>query len=256
MTVYLDLVMGLNFLVDFLLLMGTNRLSGFPAAPGRCALAAALGGVYSGACLLPGFSFLGNPLWRIVSLMIMLLLCFGLNRSALTRGLIFWILSMALGGMAMSFGRGEAASLALWAVVLWLMCRFAFRENPGIREYIPLQITYGEKTVSVLALHDTGNTLKDPITSEQVLVLAGEAACRLTGLTIRQLQSPLETMAARALPGLRLIPYRAVGGSGMLLGMRFQDVRIGSKRRSAIVAFAPEGLGKDQMYQALTGGVL
>ena len=48
--VYGDVVMALNFLVDFLLLMGTDRLAGFPAAAGRCALAAGLGAVYSGAC--------------------------------------------------------------------------------------------------------------------------------------------------------------------------------------------------------------
>ena len=41
MAVYLDLVMLLNFLVDYLLLLGTNRLSGSPMTPGRCALAAA-----------------------------------------------------------------------------------------------------------------------------------------------------------------------------------------------------------------------
>ena len=43
MAVYLDLVMLLNFLVDYLLLLGTNRLSGSPMTPGRCALAAVLG---------------------------------------------------------------------------------------------------------------------------------------------------------------------------------------------------------------------
>ena len=42
MEVYLDLVVILNFLVDFLLLLGTNRLSGFPLAAGRCAAAAGL----------------------------------------------------------------------------------------------------------------------------------------------------------------------------------------------------------------------
>ena len=39
--IYLDLVVILNFLVDFLLLLGTNRLSGFPASPLRAAAAAA-----------------------------------------------------------------------------------------------------------------------------------------------------------------------------------------------------------------------
>ena len=59
MEVYLDLVMGLNFLVDFLLLLGTNRLSGFPLRASRCALGALLGSVYSGACLLPASGFWG-----------------------------------------------------------------------------------------------------------------------------------------------------------------------------------------------------
>ena len=68
MKIYLDLVVILNFLVDFLLLLGTNRLSGFPASPLRAAAAAALGAVYSGVCMMPRMRFLGGLLWRIVSL--------------------------------------------------------------------------------------------------------------------------------------------------------------------------------------------
>ena len=50
MAVYLDLVMVLNFLVDFLLLLGTNRFSGFPTAPWRSALAALLGALSDAIC--------------------------------------------------------------------------------------------------------------------------------------------------------------------------------------------------------------
>ena len=82
MAVYLDLVMVLNFLVDFLLFLGTNRLSGFPAEGWRCAGASLLGAVYSGACLLPGFRFLGNLLWRCVSLGLMGILAFGWEAGA------------------------------------------------------------------------------------------------------------------------------------------------------------------------------
>jgi len=38
--------------------------------------------------------------------------------------------------------------------------------------------------------------------------------------------------------------------------MRFGDVRIGSRRQSALVAFAPDGFGRNEAYQALTGGVI
>ena len=96
MAVYLDLVMLLNFLVDYLLLLGTNRLSGSPMTPGRCALAAVLGSVYAGACLLPGFRFLGNFLWRCVSLGLMAVLAFGWSREAGKKGGPFLLLSLWL----------------------------------------------------------------------------------------------------------------------------------------------------------------
>lgn len=255
MAVYLDLVICLNFLVDFLLLLGTNRLAGFPWQSGRCALGALLGGIYSGACLLPGFRFLGNFLWRSVSLCLMAMLAFGVDASAWKRGGIFLLLSMAMGGIALSLGRGDMLSLILCGLICLLLCRISFGGQVGGREFVPLKITCEGREASLIALKDTGNTLQDPLTGEQVLIISAEAAGRLTGLTVLQLQHPLETLVSRPIPGLRLIPYRSVGNAGgFLLAKRFADVTIGGKKRSALVAFAAEGLGKGEIYQALTGG--
>lgn len=257
MEVYVDLVMGLNFLVDFLLLLGTNRLSGYPSGGKRAAAAAVLGGVYSGLCLLPGFSFLGNLLWRTVSLGCMGGIAFGLDKSALKRTGVFLLLAMALGGMALSFGRGNWSSLILAAAGVWLLCRVAFGETVGGREYVPLELNWEGKTLNLTALRDTGNTLRDPITGEQVMVLSDKAAFSLTGLTREQLEHPLETLVSRPIPGLRLIPYRAVGtAGGFLLGLRLEDAKIGHRRQSVVAAFAPEGLGWGDGYQALAGGAL
>ena len=131
-----------------------------------------------------------------------------------------------------------------------------FPETPGTVQYE--QVVFGNtgKPISVLALRDTGNTLKDPVTGESVLVISPEVACRLTGLTQEQLREPLDTMAGKVLPGLRLIPYQTINGAGMLLGMRFQNVKIGNRKVDPIVAFATEGLGRGDVYQALTGGTL
>ncbi len=256
MAVYLDLVMVLNFLVDFLLLLGTNRLSGFPAGGLRCAGASLLGAVYSGACLLPGFRFLGNLLWRCVSLCLMGSMAFGCNTAALKRIGVFLLLSMAMGGIALSLGRGDMLSLVLCAVLCLLLSLLSFGGQIGGRAYIPLKITYEGHTVSILALKDTGNTLRDPVTGEQVLVISPEVAGRLTGLTSEQLRRPLETLAVHPVPGLRLIPYRSVGNAGgLLLAKRFEDVTVGDRKQSALVAFASEGLGKGEIYQALTGGM-
>lgn len=255
MEVYLDLVMVLNFLVDFLLLLGTNRLSGFPTGGWRCAGAALLGAVYSGACLLPTFRFLGNFLWRCVSLCMMGAMAFGCDAGALKRGGIFLLLSMSMGGIALSLGRGDLLSLVLCALICLLLSLVSFGGQVGGREYVPLKIAHEGRSASLIALKDTGNTLRDPITGEPVLIISAEAAGRLTGLTAEQLQHPMETLAVRPVPGLRLIPYCAVGNAGgFLLAKRFADVTIGDRKQSALVAFAAEGLGKGEIYQALTGG--
>lgn len=255
MEVYLDLVMVLNFLVDFLLLLGTNRLAGFPAQPWRSAGAALLGAVYSGACFLPGFHFLGNLLWRGISLCLISIIAFGMNAGTWKRGGIFLLLTMAMGGIALRVGRGDMISVVLCAVVCLILSAVSFGGQAGGREYVPLQIAFGEKSASLIALKDTGNTLRDPLTGEPVLVISASVAGRLTGLTPQQLRDPLETLSSRIIPGLRLIPYHSVGNAGgFLLAKRFDDVVIGGKRKSTLVAFAAEGLGNGEIYQALTGG--
>lgn len=253
MPVYLDLLLLLNFLVDFLLLLGTNRLCGYPPGLGKAALAAGLGAVYAGACVLPGFAFLGNFLWRAVSLWVMALIAFGWSQSALRRGIVFVFLCLALGGAALGLGGGGFWGLAASAGFICVLCMVGFKGRIGTNSYVPVELAYGGKRLHLTALRDTGNTLRDPVTGASVLVIGAEAAQKLTGLTHQQLKQPIESMGA--LPGLRLVPYRAVGQEGgMLLALRVPEVKIGSWRGSSLVAFAPEGLSSEGAYQALTGG--
>ena len=249
--------MALNFTVDLLLLLGTNRLSGFPAGLSRCASAAALGAGYGGACMLPGLSFLGNSLWRMVFLTLMGIIAFGMNRSAWKRTGIFILLTMAMGGLALSMGKAEFPVLVLAGAAVWLLCRIGFGGQVGGREYIPVTVTEGASTAAVMALKDTGNTLRDPITGEQVLILGPDAAHKLLGLSDGQLKNPMQTLMENPGRGFRLVPYQAVGQpGGMLLGKRFSDVKLGQRKVSAVIAFSPEIIGNGDVYQALAGGML
>lgn len=257
MRIYVDLVAMLNFLVDFLLILGTNRLTGFPPDFGRSAVAAALGGIYGGACLLPGFSFLGNLLWRSTALCAIAVIAFGCNRSALHRSGVFVLLSMALGGIAAAMGQGSIWLLLLSAVFMWLLCRIGFRGSIGQRTYIPVTLNWEGRSMTVIALQDTGNTLHDPLTGEQVFVAGADVGIKLLGLTAHQLRHPIETVAAGAVPGMRLIPYHTVGQpGGFLLAMRFPESKIGETVKHPLVAFAPDAIAAGEMYQMLTGGVI
>ena len=253
--IYLDLVVLLNFLVDFLLILGTNRLCGYPFGVKRAALSALLGGAYAGSCLLPGFAFLGNFLWRVVCLGFMSGIAFGFAKSAVRRGIVFTLLSMAMGGVALAINHRGFWSVIASGVGVSALCVLGFRNKLGVQSFVPVELKYGEKKMCVTALRDTGNTLRDPVTGNDVLIVGADVAQKLTGLTRSQLQSPVDFLDA--IEGLRLIPYRTVGqGSGFLLALRLSEVKIGNRKGNTLVAFAPEGLHSEGAYQALTGGAL
>lgn len=254
MTAYMDGVFLLNFLVDVLLLFAATRLCGFPVKLYRVLLAGVLGGIYGASCLLPGFYFLGNVYWRMVSLGLIAATAYGISLSAARRGLIFAFLSLALGGAVMGLGKGGVVEIISAAGVITLLCFIGFRGRVGGNHYLPVELSYGDKQIRITALQDTGNTLCDPITGRQVLVVGADVAQQLTGLSPQQLRTPIETIGK--LPGLRLIPYRSIGSNSFLLAINLPKVKIGSWQGSTLVALAPDFLSPEGAYQALTGGVI
>lgn len=258
MQVYVNGVMGIHFCVSFLLLLGTDSLSGGPSPRIRLVAAALLGAVYSGVCMLPSFRFLGNILWRTVSLGLMGSIAFGWNRQVLRKYGIFLLLSLALGGIANRIPDAAAWELVASAAGLWLLCRLLrFEEGGRDAGLLPLKICNGTRSVSLMALRDTGNALRDPVTGEQILVVSRAAAVQLTGLSEEQIRHPLDTVLHHPISGLRLVPFRTIGqGNGMMLAMRFEDILMDGRRGRSVVAFAPENFGSDAGYQALAGGEL
>ena len=243
----IHMVAGLNFCVNGLLLAGTGCMTGRDTRLWRLLAAAALGAVHAAVCLHPDCRFLGAFPWRVLILTVMALLAFGLDTRAIGT---FLLVTLALGSAVREVGRGGWWQLAATiAGIFWLTNR------APRRRLIPVEITGGGSTVSIQALYDTGNELRDPVTGESVLVIGSPEAKRLTGLTKKQLAEPLKTMEQMPLPGLRLVPFRAVGAEhGLLLAMRFRRVRVGRRRGDALVAFAPQSFGTE--YQALAGGTL
>ncbi len=255
MQIYLDMVIILNFFVNFLLIMGTNRLCSSPARPTKAVFASALGGVYAGACLLPSFAFLAGAFWHLLCLGLMSGLAFGWTKNMLRRGCVFVLLNMALSGIVLLLRAHGFWTLLAAAGGIFLLCAVSFKGRIGGHSLVPVELSYGGKRICLTALQDTGNMLRDPISGREVLIVGADVARKLTGLTAEQLRKPVESMGA--IPGLRLIPYKTIGQSGgLLLALRLPQVRIGSWHGSSLVAFAPEGLNSEGEYQALTGGML
>ena len=249
MPVYLDVLVVLNFLVDLFLLLGTNRLSGHPPDIKKAIPAAVLGGLYGGACILPGFTFLASTAWRMAVLCLMAVIGFGYRRDALRRGVLFVLLSMALGGVATGLSGGGFWSIVLSAAAVCAMCLLGFRGRVGAT-YVPVEL----EGKSFTALCDTGNSLTDPITGQPVLVVSAGIGKQLLKVNQAELSDPVKGL--EKVSGARLIPYHAVGRQAVLLAKRFENVSIGKWRGSCLVAFAPDDIGQGRPYEALTGGAI
>lgn len=255
MPVYLDLVVLMDFLVDLMLLLAANHICGHRTDLKRCVVAAAVGGVYTGACLLRPFAYLGSLFWRITTLICMGICAFGLNRTAFRRTLAFVLLNLTLGGGILILNTGGFLAVVLGALVLFFLCLYGFGTKAG-RKFLPVSVTYNGITRRFFALLDTGNVLKDPISGSNVLVVSPIVAMELVGLTEQQLRDPVLTLMQSGIGGLRLIPFRSVGcNSGMLLAMEFLDVQIGREKGRRIIAFSPNNFGNTAEFQALTGGI-
>lgn len=285
MTVYVDSLFALNFCLDYLLLAGSARLSGAVLRRGRTALAAALGGIYAVGAVLPKFGFL-SALWaRAAAGALMVLIAFGPRREAVRQGVLFAGLSFGFGGLVVLltsvFGTGllvlrgtayypvDAKTLVLTAAAVylaaWLLLNRTTEHAGGL---VPVELRLGDRRVTVMALRDTGNSLRDPLTNRSVLVADWEVARSLVPRQVgRSLDAGAFGRPAELLPrlagqmpegGWRLIPYRAVGtGSGLLVAMKCDRVRIGKKTvPGALVAFSPTRVSDGGAYRALAGGAI
>ncbi|MBQ7255556.1 MAG: sigma-E processing peptidase SpoIIGA [Oscillospiraceae bacterium] len=273
MTVYGDILFTVNAVPDFLLLLLGAKLCGYPLRRWRAALAAALGGLYAVAVVLPVPLFFRSVFGRMLCFLAMAAIAYGVRPRALRPAALMILCGAALAGIVYAIVQSEvlelvtlrgesiypisARMLILLAGVFYLAAALlaAGAMRHGSREQTAIRITLGNRTVSVTALRDTGNTLSDPLTGEPVIVLAPQRGRELLGAEL-----PGEDAAAwiASHPSLkaRLVPYRAVGVQRGFLAAIPCRVKIGEKKEhTALVAVSPTPVSDGGSYEALIGGI-
>lgn len=246
MGAYVGFVMLLSFSVYFLLLMGAGKLCN--AAPGvkNTISAAAAGSFYAGLCLLPVADWVSAEPVRLVVLVLVALLSMGLQPCNVAAFVLITIVLDGITGGMENCGVWSLVAAVVCVLLIWIFSR-------GTRaDLVKMELHHNGKKLRIYAFRDTGNTLRDPISGETVLVVSPEIAEALVGLNRAQLADPIGSVTLQ--PGLRLVPYHTVGKrNGLMLAMRVSDVRVGNRSYSRIVAFAPDGFCGNGKFQALTG---
>ncbi len=269
-TVYVDLLFGVNTLINYLLLRGSAAMGGCPAGFRRLVGAACLGGLYAVATVLPGLELLQGMVFQLVCAAGMILLAFGWKRNALKQGLFFFALSFAFGGVVLLLVQavepdclflGGKAYYAVSTPALLLLAGACYGLAAVVLsgwgthtggDLVALELQLGERKTNLKALRDTGNTLRDPITGQRILVADWNVLERLLP-EVSLIRDPTEL--AMQFPELRfrLVRYEAVGSKGLLPAVRCQ-VRQGRKKGTLLVAFTKTELSAHGRFEALTGG--
>ncbi len=248
MAVYVDVLLCLNFLLDYLLLAGVQLLRKRQLRRGRLAWGALLGAGGSLSLFIPAIQ--GQPLLRLLLSAAMTAIAEGRRgwKSFLRSWLLLFVLSFLAGGVllyAMNRGRGifydsgvfyahvqpltlvAAMTMGFGAIQLY---QRLFPEREAQSLTCPAELWLLGERVSCSAFLDTGNQLREPFSGWPVVVLERS---RFPGNIPDEKQ--------------RLIPCQTIQGQSLLPAVKGQRLLLHTETPRELerfyVAFSQEKLG-------------
>ena len=247
--IYVDILFVVNFFITLLLLLLTARLTKREVKTLRLVFSSVFGGAYS-MIILADIPFYLSVISKLTSALIIVFIAFGFKRlkrfaaacliflfsSFVFLGiisgiyLIFRSPLIAVNNGAVYFDI-SARGLLLCAFISYLLSCIVIRlYNRKLEkgEVCPMKIINGGKTVSLTALTDTGNKLREPFSDSPVIVADGE-----------------KVKSVFSEKTLRLIPASTVSSSTYLMAFKPDKIIIKTKNgereiENAYVALSTE----------------
>ena len=265
--VYVDVLLVINFIIDYLLLLFCGRLSGRRIRRRRLLLGALLGAASSLVIFLPPLGFWPLTGVKLAAACAMVRLAFpGRGWAAFLRDVfVFFTVSFLLAGICLGLWLGVGMGgvlcyngvtyfdvnivtllLSVTAAYLLLGLYARVRGVPEGEGYTAV-ITYRGRSVTLSALRDSGNRLTEPFSGTPAAVAGlGRLQPRLdTGTAVAVLSGELPPEPGS---GLRPIPCQTAAGGGMLLAFRPDRLELygpegGLLVEDIYIAISPEKVG-------------
>ena len=248
MTVYVDVLVCVNFIIDYFLLGITAKIIKAPCSFTRQIISALVGGVCSVVILLPVLNVFVSLLSLLLTSALIVLVAFGkAGWKVFLRSLACFylasflfsgamnVLSKLIDSKALSVRNGivyynlSATFLVGFSVVTYILitviCRFVKRNNPPTCK---LEISQGNVQLNVTALVDSGNRLQEPFSEKWVMLLDANYEKHFSDIKAPK----------------RIIPYSTVAGDGVLYGFYPERISLqpSGEKLDMYVAFSPKPL--------------
>ncbi len=273
MTIYADVIFIINSISAYVMLYILGKvISNFRIRKKLVLTSSLLGGLTATVIFC-----IEMPLWiayilRIISIFIMIFTAFFETKRQILKQIVYFVLMTGIMMFSMiflasvfqnTFGIVMKAgilyfdiSVKVFAVAFvgaYLAMIFfvkVFKNRKNKRYYI-MTVTHNDKTITVSALFDSGNQLKEPITGKCVNIVEWEEVKKLFGIdcAFSQVSDYAEEMK------LWVIPFNSLGNpQGTLFAFLADNVSISEEHKSAdksFIGICGEKLSKNGEYHAL-----
>jgi len=288
MTIYLDIVILENIIMNYIILYATGIINKNDISIRMILLSSILGSAYAVITYLSLIQGVLNTILKVLLSIAMVYIAFRpRNYKLMCKNLLlFYLTSFALGGCAFFLlyyirpqdilmrngvlvGTYPIKIAILGGIIGSIIITVAFKIRKGkiSKEdmFYDIEVFFEEKNIKVKAMLDTGNLLKDPITGIPVIIVEkNEMIEILSEKIINSLDEILQGnnsdfIESEYVSRFRVIPFSSLGKqNGMLLGFRPDKVSIHLEEKmvektNTIIGIYEKALTKNGVYTALIG---
>ncbi|WP_069650169.1 sigma-E processing peptidase SpoIIGA [Caloranaerobacter ferrireducens] len=288
MYVYAEYLILENFIINFIILYVTKRFTRTETSRLRLTLAALIGAVYTLVVFYPKLSFMVNFTMKLTISILIVIVAFNpiTFKKFLKLIATFYIVSFVFAGSALALfylidvdsyiGNGifyikdfPIKILAFAIVTSWILIKYTWSYIHGKiskdKILVPIAISLKDREVHIIALVDTGNSLKDPLTDAPVIIVQFSAIKNILPEKTKKLFEMYDTKDLRLilpfLQGLgqdlkfRVIPFKTIGQeNGVLFGFKPDRVIIKDQDKAItniVIGIYNDKLSNDDKYEAL-----
>lgn len=194
MTIYLDIVFLENFLLNFIIIFSTSLITKSKTTLFKMVITSAFGSLFSiSEYIYFGIKENEKFIFKFVLSIVMISMTFGFKKKKLLFNLVvFYLVSLSFGGLSfatlffinsekiiikndMFLGISLLESIVIASIICFVLilvlivCLKIYEKKKS--ELIEIEIINNGKTHKVMALYDTGNLLKEPITQKDVIIV-------------------------------------------------------------------------------------
>ncbi|WP_117160882.1 sigma-E processing peptidase SpoIIGA [Paraliobacillus sp. X-1268] len=252
MTIYVDAVFLLNFLIDWMILLLTQQMSKMATGKFSLLIAAVIAALLVPITIFYPNSIILHPIGKLVYSVLIVFAGFGFhNMRRFTKLLVtFYFISIALGGgltglhffikspmyysehgfLTWSSGYGDPISWLFVVIgfpIVWIFTKKTMDKHALLKfrqdQYMQVTIVLKEKEVSTIGYVDSGNHLVDPISQKPVIICDYKIINQLfQEEEVAQLKEAQETCDFDCIPDhlmtqVQFVPYQGVSGDQRFL---------------------------------------